>query len=172
LIPSAFGVASCLITDLKINTMKPAFFIFLVSVFCLTQCTSVKQEANSTAIPTEKSLVAFVDLTDPLEEVLVSQGADIFSSKCATCHTIDTVEFSVPAFAGITNRRSPKWIMNMIINVDEMLKQDPVAADLLRRHKKVMPDPELSVDQARAMLEFLRNNDLEQVGQKDLAASE
>ncbi|MFT4737902.1 MAG: hypothetical protein ACI92W_002020, partial [Paraglaciecola sp.] len=26
--------------------------------------------------------------------------------------------------------------------------------------------------QARAMLEFLRNNDLEQVGQKDLAASE
>ena len=59
--------------------------------------------------------------------------------------------------------------MNMIINIDEMLKQDPVAADLLRKHREVMPDPELTVEQTRAVLEFLRNNDLEQVGQKDEA---
>ena len=61
--------------------------------------------------------------------------------------------------------------MNMIINVDEMLKRDPVAADLLRKHKRVMPDPMLDVVETRAILEFLRKNDEEQTGEKDQGAT-
>lgn len=151
--------------------MKPTILYFIVLTFTLMACTSGNPSETSQSADEAKSLVAFVDLTDPLDQELILEGTQIFRNKCAKCHTIDTVEFSVPAFAGVTNRRSPEWIMNMIINVDEMLKQDPVAADLLRRHKKVMPDPKLNVNQTRAVLEFLRNNDLEQVGTKDQAAS-
>ena len=150
--------------------MKPQYLIltFLI-LFAFACSTSNSQESNSAAALEEKSLVGYVELTDPLDMELVKEGTEIFTQKCARCHTIDTVEFTVPALAGVTNRRSPEWIMNMIINVDEMLKQDPVAGDLLQRHKTVMPDPNLSVAETRSVLEFLRNNDLHQTGKKDLA---
>ena len=52
-----------------------------------------------------------------------------------------------------------------------MLERDPVAGDLLKKHKIEMPDPNLEVDEARAILEFLRNNDIQQLGEKDKAAN-
>ena len=152
--------------------MKTQYLILIVLIpFAFSCSNSTSQESTSTATSEEKSLVGYVELTDPLDMELVKEGTEIFTQKCARCHTIDTVEFTVPAFAGVTNRRSPEWIMNMIINVDEMLKQDPVAGDLLKRHKTVMPDPNLSVAETRSVLEFLRNNDLQQTGEKDLAVS-
>lgn len=151
--------------------MKPSILIFVVLAFVLFACNSEKKEAENTDVSEQKSLVGHVELTDPLDEVLVAQGMEIFIDKCTRCHTLDTAQFIVPALAGVTNRRSPEWIMNMIINVDEMLKQDPVAADLLRKHKRVMPDPMLSVTDTRAVLEFLRKNDMDQTGDKDKGAS-
>lgn len=151
--------------------MKKLPLIFIVLLLVILSCTGPTKEAGGEEKKEEKSLVGYVDLTDPLDQEMIREGTDIFTAKCDGCHTIDTAEFTVPAFAGVTNRRSPEWIMNMIINVDEMLKKDPVAADLLRKHKKVMPDPELSVIEARAMLEFLRSNDLQQLGEKDQAAN-
>jgi len=151
--------------------MKPTTILLAITMLIFSSCSSGKKEAKSIDTPGDKSLVGYVDLTNPLDEDLIQSGTDIFIQKCANCHTIDTVEFKVPSFAGITNRRTPEWIMNMVINIDEMLKQDPVAAELLQKHKKVMPDPNISVDQARGILEFLRNNDMQQVGVKDQAAN-
>ncbi len=143
---------------------------FTASLLVILSCSAPTRETTGEEKVEEKSLVTYVDLTDPLDEVMIREGTDIFTAKCDHCHTIDTAAFTVPAFAGITNRRSPEWIMNMIINVNEMLKQDPVAVELLLRHQKVMPDPELGVAEARAVVEFLRSNDLQQLGEKDQAA--
>lgn len=151
--------------------MKPSILIFVLLIFVLLACTTDKKEADTSTLKEEKSLVGYVELTVPLDENMILQGTDIFISKCARCHTLDTTQFIVPALAGVTNRRSPEWIMNMIINVDEMLKRDPVAADLLRKHKRVMPDPMLDVVETRAILEFLRKNDEEQTGEKDQGAT-
>lgn len=151
----------------KQKTMKPTTIILFAAVLVLFSCTSKEASTEADETKEEKSLVGYVELTNPLDESLIQEGTKIFTAKCARCHTLDTAQFTVPSFAGVTNRRSPEWIMNMIINVDEMLKQDPVAADLLRKHKKVMPDPNLKVSEARAVLEFLRKNDLEQVGEND-----
>jgi mono/diheme cytochrome c family protein len=151
--------------------MKSSKIFQIAIILAVVACSPKSGNTENAGTTEEKSLITYVDLTDPLDESLIQQGTTIFKSKCAKCHTLDTVRFTAPEFAGVTNRRSPEWIMNMVLNVDEMLKQDPVAADLLRRHKKVMPDPELSVDQTRAVLEFLRNNDLEQIGEKDKAAN-
>ncbi len=152
--------------------MKSLSLLFAGSLLVAFSCSAPTRESADEKQPEEKSLVTYVDLTDPLDQALIREGTEIFTAKCDYCHTIDTVEFTVPAFAGVTNRRSPEWIMNMIINVDEMLRQDPVAADLLQKHQKMMPDPELGVAEARAVLEFLRSNDLEQLGEKDQAAGQ
>ena len=151
--------------------MKPLIFLFSVLSFLINACGPGKQEAANSEEGEGKGLIGYVELTDPLDQEMISQGSAIFTSKCARCHTLDTIEFAVPAFAGVTNRRSPEWIMNMIINVDQMLERDPVAGDLLKKHKIEMPDPNLEVDEARAILEFLRNNDIQQLGEKDKAAN-
>ena len=55
----------------------------------------------------------------------------------------------------------------MITNVDVMLEKDPVAQKLLEECLTRMPNQAVSVGDARAILEFMRKNDMETVGEKD-----
>ena len=45
-----------------------------------------------------------------------------------------------PAIKGIYERRSPEWVMNIMLNPTEMLKKDPVAIALLKEYKKCDDD--------------------------------
>lgn len=111
-----------------------------------------------------------VELTDPLEESMVVSGEAIYEMKCASCHKLTDQRVVGPGWAGLTNIRRPEWIMNMITNVDVMLEEDPVAQKLLEECLTRMPNQGVSVGDARAILEFMRKNDLEKVGTKDQAA--
>jgi hypothetical protein len=49
--------------------------------------------------------------------------------------------------------------MNMITNVEMMLESDPEAQKLLEQCLVRMPNQNVTVDDARALLEFMRHND-------------
>lgn len=108
-----------------------------------------------------------VDLDDSIDENLVSTGKAIVDMKCTACHQLNDKRLVGPGFQGVTNRRRPEWIMNMITNVDVMLDEDPVAQELLAECLTRMPNQNISVGDARAILEFLRKNDLEKADEKD-----
>ena len=58
----------------------------------------------------------------------------------------------------IYERRSPEWVMNMLLNPTEMLKQDPIAIALLKEYNNVMMlNQNLSEKEARAIAEYLRS---------------
>ncbi|MGB1831346.1 MAG: cytochrome c, partial [Flavobacteriaceae bacterium] len=58
---------------------------------------------------------------------------------------------------GIYERRSPEWVMNMLLNPTEMLKQDPIAKALLKEYNNVMMlNQNLEESEARAIAEYLR----------------
>jgi len=62
-----------------------------------------------------------------------------------------------PAMNGIYERRSPEWVMNMLLNPTEMLKQDPIAKALLKEYNNVMMlNQNLEESEARAIAEYLR----------------
>ena len=62
-----------------------------------------------------------------------------------------------PAMKGIYERRSPEWVMNMILNPTEMLKQDPIAIALLKEYNNVlMLNQNLTNEEARSISEYLR----------------
>jgi len=112
--------------------------------------------------------VTNVDLTDPLNEDMIRRGRQISDVKCASCHLYDTEERLVgPGYLNITNRRSPEWIMNMITNVDVMLDEDPVAQKMLEECLVRMPDQNVSLEEARELLEFMRYNDEKHAGERD-----
>jgi hypothetical protein len=64
-----------------------------------------------------------------------------------------------PGWEKVTTKRKPEWIMNMITNVEMMLEQDPEAQKLLEECLTRMPNQNVSVGDARDILEFMRQND-------------
>lgn len=105
-----------------------------------------------------------VEIDEGIDEALAASGKAIVDMKCTACHQLNDKRLVGPGFQGITARREPEWIMNMITNVDVMLDNDPQARALLEECLTRMPNQNISADQARAVLEFMRKNDLEKSG--------
>ena len=100
-----------------------------------------------------------VELTHPLKPEWVAAGKETYEMKCLACHKLTTEKVVGPGWTGVTKRRQPVWIMNMITNVDMMLETDAEAQKLLEQCMVRMPNQNLSKDQARQVLEFMRSND-------------
>lgn len=103
-----------------------------------------------------------VELNTPLDQDRVKRGKAIYDMKCSACHRLDETRVVGPGWAGVTKNRKPEWIMNMITNVDVMLDQDPEARKLLELCLVRMPNQNVSIGDARDILEFMRQNDGEQ----------
>jgi cytochrome c5 len=100
-----------------------------------------------------------IQLTNPLNAQWVADGKGIYELKCQACHKLTNEKLIGPGWKGVTERRKPEWIMNMITNVDMMLEKDPQAQKLLEECLVRMPNQNLNIDEARKVLEFQRSND-------------
>lgn len=103
-----------------------------------------------------------VELTNPLDQEMVAEGLKISEMKCFSCHKTTDERLVGPGWGGITKKREPEWIMNMITNVDMMLAEDPEAQKLLEECLVRMPNQNIKVSEARSILEYMRHNDGEQ----------
>ena len=90
-----------------------------------------------------------------IDQALVKNGENLFITKCSACHKIDK-RFVGPALKGVTQRRAPEWIMNMILDPDKMVKENPTAKQLLAEYISPMANQSLTQDEARAILEYFR----------------
>jgi hypothetical protein len=120
-----------------------------------------KKSAVESVIDPTKGLgqVKNVTLNTPLEQDRVKRGISIYEMKCSACHKLDDQRVVGPGWKDITKRRKPEWIMNMITNVDMMLDQDPEAQKLLELCLMRMPNQNMSIGDARDVLEYMRQND-------------
>jgi hypothetical protein len=108
------------------------------------------------------SEIKSVELTHPLNQEWVAKGKAAYEMKCLACHKLDETRLVGPGWAGVTKRREPVWIMNMITNVDMMLEKDEEAQKLLELCLVRMPNQNITEPEAREVLEFMRHNDGEQ----------
>lgn len=95
---------------------------------------------------------------DPLDTALATKGKEVFVSKCSACHKMEE-RYVGPAIKGITTRRHPAWIMNMIMNPQEMTQKDPTAQALLEEFLIPMTYQNVSQDETRSILEYFRHYD-------------
>jgi mono/diheme cytochrome c family protein len=91
----------------------------------------------------------------PLDEALAERGEDIFELKCASCHKMDQ-RYVGPALGDVLSRRTPAYVMNMILAPDTMYTRHPEARALLAQYATQMPNLHLSQDDARAIVEHIR----------------
>lgn len=96
------------------------------------------------------------DLSGEVDQELAVKGEEVFKSKCTACHKVDK-KFIGPSPKDILSRRTPAWIMNMILNPEEMVQKDPIAKKLLMEaNGSPMANQNLTEDEARAVLEYFR----------------
>jgi mono/diheme cytochrome c family protein len=109
----------------------------------------------------EKGIGKFqnVELTHPLDQSMVKAGEKVYDVKCSSCHKLSDERIVGPGWKGVTTRRKPEWIMNFVTNVEEMLNKDPEAQAMLEVCMVRMPNQNLSDQEARAVLEYMRHND-------------
>ena len=88
---------------------------------------------------------------------MVELGKKTFKMKCSQCHKIDK-KYTGPQLLAVTKRRKPEWIMNMILNPMEMTQKDSMAKELLSIYYSQMLDNNLTIEEARSVLEFLRRH--------------
>ena len=100
--------------------------------------------------------ISHVALGD-LDAALAAKGEKTFSGTCSACHKLD-VRYVGPALAGVTKRRSPEWIMNMIMNPTGMTQEDPTAKALLAEYM-TQRSVSATEEDARALLEYFRKLD-------------
>src|SRR3569833_375491 len=126
-----------------------------------TAATATSAIPANTAANDTKGTGKFTDvkLTHPLDQAMVKQGSAIYDVKCNACHKLTSDKLVGPGWKGVTDRRQPEWIMNFVTNTDVMLEKDTAAQSMVERCMVRMPNQHLSDDDARHVLEFMRNND-------------
>lgn len=156
---------------MRLNLRLPAAFL-LAAILFLGSCNSNEGKSGDEKAqaaqdkPAEQPEVhgtemktGEVQLTTPLNQQWVADGKGIYELKCQSCHKLSDERLVGPGWKDVTKRRQPEWIMNMITNVDMMLEKDPEAQKLLEQCLVRMPNQNISKDESRHILEFMRSND-------------
>ena len=157
--------------------MNKFSFLFLGFALVLLSCAGGGNAENEADLPPSKrqlnrlktgepatdgkgiGSVKSVVLNDPLNNDWIATGEGIYDLKCAACHKLTENRLVGPGWKGVTSRRKPEWIMNMVLNVDEMLDSDPMAKEQLKECLVRMPNQNLNEPDARSILEFMLAND-------------
>ncbi len=129
------------------------------------QSTEKKVEKKAEKTPASKRVdlankgigdIKSITLNETIDIAMAAEGEVIYKAKCTACHRVDK-KFIGPAPTGIMSRRSPEWVMNMILNPEEMVKKDPLAKELLMEFNgSPMANQNLTVEEARAVVEYFR----------------
>lgn len=148
------------------------------SLLFLNSCGGNEKKSNTESTEAPQSMVAdepeddgqgigkFKNVTlAALDEKMAEEGRVIFESKCSACHKATDKKVVGPGLLGVTTKQSPAWILNMITNPVEMTQKDPTAKDLLAEHLTQMTFQDVSDEDAKRILEYLRKNDASSPGQ-------
>lgn len=150
------------------------YLLFTAGVFLMLMCGcgSSDQESKDSSAQAEKEQLNEYGLTQfemkygigpvkkrlylgEINEALAKKGEKVFETKCAACHKLDE-RYIGPAQRYATERRPPEYLMNMILNPDSMVRKHPEAKKLLTEYLSPMTDQNLTREDARNVVEYLR----------------
>ena len=142
-------------------TRKLFLYFNIISIFFFASCGSNSEEKTANAASDSKGNGKYtnVQLTHPLDQNMIASGKTIYDVKCVSCHKLTNEKLVGPGWKGVTDRRKPEWILNFTTNTDEMIDKDQTAQAMLEKCMVRMPNQHLSDNEARNILEFMRNND-------------
>jgi cytochrome c551/c552 len=91
----------------------------------------------------------------PVDEIKANMGAGIFKTKCMTCHRLDS-KLTGPPLRDITKKRSVMYVMNQILNAEQMGKLHPDGKKMVAQYMQQMTIQGITYEDAEKLVEFLR----------------
>jgi cytochrome c len=91
-----------------------------------------------------------------LDNAKAAEGGKIFEQKCFSCHRMDA-KLVGPPLGEVLQRRTPEFVVNMIMNPDIMIQKHPVVKKMLAEHLQKMTYQNVSMEDAYKLLEYLRS---------------
>jgi len=148
------------------NQLILALFLSLVLSACGGDNSNYDPEKEKLAIKAGLTVFEYENGIGPIKEkmtipttidkIMAESGKKIFEEKCTQCHKLDE-RYTGPALRDVTKRRTPEYIMNMILNPQEMTQKHPEAKKLLGEFATQMTFQNVTQEDARKILEYLRS---------------
>lgn len=147
----------------ELKTVYPCVFLLIFFGFLFVSCqsTSPPNGSDDGILLVEnamqnKGIGPITELTlSKTDTALARHGKSLFKAQCVNCHKIDE-RYIGPALKGVALRRSPEWIMNMMLNPIVMTQKDSIGIKLLSIYSTQMLVQNLTKEDARSILEYLR----------------
>ncbi len=146
--------------------------LLIAIAFMFASCGDKKEKTTDSVTTTEQGADAStydpnrgegdykeVDLGTGIDAKMAKHGEEVAGVKCMSCHKATDERLVGPGWAGVTERRTPAWIMNFITNPDPMIDKDPELQAQLELCLVRMPNQSLQGDEARSILEYMREID-------------
>ncbi len=87
---------------------------------------SCKNESNTTSTdPRGIGPIKQIELAT-INDSLMQVGQQLFKDECSQCHTME-FKNTGPDISDILANKKPEWIMNFLLNKEEMLQKDSLA---------------------------------------------
>ena len=145
------------------STARLLLSVAVILTACSGDGSSADEAANAgtsadglSAVELEQGIGPIRDLQlGAIDDALVAQGETLFVTKCSACHKLDE-RYVAPPLGDVLERRRPEFVMNMMLNANQMVQEHPTVRELLAEYYTPMPVQITEEDQARAILEYLR----------------
>ncbi|MEX0945257.1 MAG: cytochrome c [Balneolaceae bacterium] len=90
-----------------------------------------------------------------IDNELTKKGQQLFSTLCVMCH--NNMDSKVaPSLTGVLERRSPEYVLNMILNPAGMSRRHPSRVNQQAGYLTSMPFQSITKEDARAIVEYFR----------------
>ena len=153
-------------------------FIGILVVFAIFSCNEPGNRSalpfteNRPVVPLQETVAlsdegvgrfSQVSLNPAIDTKKAAAGKLIFETSCKACHRLTEDVINGPGLRNATINYKPAWILNLLTNTTQMLREDPSLVAKTEIYQTRMPDLQLTDDAAFALLEYLRQNDAEPV---------
>lgn len=147
-------------------SIKSLTGILLTALVLIAGCSGSEENGQKAATGNESGGLTEFEKTNGIgpvnEEVTIGKidpekvalGKEIFRTKCSACHKTDQ-DYVGPALGEVLERRTPTYVMNMILNPVEMTQKHPEARKMLAKFMNQMTFQNVTEDEARAIVEYL-----------------
>jgi len=89
------------------------------------------------------------------DPTVVARGARVFETRgCGACHQFGS-RLVGPDLAGVTTRRTPKWIARQVLYPERMTREDPVAKQLFAELMVQMTNQRVDPSEIGPLVSFL-----------------
>jgi hypothetical protein len=132
--------------------------VFIKNIYWIIILITIIRCANdSRTVSTNPKGIGPIDQLElaTINDSLMQVGKQLFNNKCTQCHTME-FKNTGPDISDILAYRKPEWVMNFLLNKEEMLLMDSLTIFTRNKYEENCASTIIQEHEAREILEYLR----------------